>query len=390
MATGAPHAFAGYRRADGRYGIRNRVLVLGINGLVAAAARRVADHVSGCLVVASSYGRGQIGADRELHFAQLVGLARNPNIAATLVVGADRPMTDSFVAAIAAAGKPVESVALDDVDEDALELSLHGIRAVARLARDASRLRRESAPVSSLFVGVECGHSDATSGLASNPLAGKLVDRIVDAGGSAAFGETIEWLGAEHLLARRAATRDVGEAIVAAVRRREDAVAAAGVDLTGNNPGAENVRGGLSSIEEKSLGAIAKGGSRPIAGLLAVAQTPPGPGVYAMDGPAFSPESMTGFAAAGAQLVLFTTGAGNSYASAIAPTIKISARPDTIARLGAQIDFDASAVFAGREDLDAAAERLHALVLDVCSGTRTFGELLNEAGESVIRVGGSL
>ncbi|HUH94957.1 MAG TPA: UxaA family hydrolase [Casimicrobiaceae bacterium] len=383
-------AFSGYRRDDGRYGVRNAVLVLGLNGLVAHAAARIADAVSGTVLFASPYGRGQYGADRASHAAQLVGLGGNPNVAATLVVGADRRTTDEFAHAIAAARKPVATVALDDVGEDALELSGRGTRLAAELARAASRLRREPAPASALFIGAECGHSDATSGLASNPLVGRLIDRIVDTGGTAVFGETLEWLGAEHLLAGRAAHPDVAQAIGAAVERREAAVAATGVDLTGNNPGAENIRGGLSTIEEKSLGAIAKGGSRPVRGVLAVAEAPAAPGLYVMDGPAFSPESMTGFAAAGAQLMLMTTGAGNSYCSAIAPTIKLSARPDTARRLATQIDFDASAVFEGREDLDAAAERLLALVLEVCSGTRTWGEILGETGESVIRIGGSL
>jgi altronate dehydratase large subunit len=213
---------------------------------------------------------------------------------------------------------------------------------------------------------------------------------VVDAGGSVVFGETIEWLGAEHLLARRAADDAIRGAIVAAVERRERAVAAAGVDLTGNNPGAENIRGGLSSIEEKSLGAIAKGGSREIAGVLDVAEAPSRAGAYVMDGPAFSPESMTGFVAAGVQAILFTTGAGNSYASAIAPTIKVTARPQTVDALGTQIDFDGSAIFGGREEASSAAERLHALLLDVCSGTRTWGELLHEGMESIARIGGSL
>jgi altronate dehydratase large subunit len=390
VSNGAPVAFAGYRRAGDRYGVRNHVLVLGINGLVARTAERIQRSVAGSIVFASSYGRGQYGADKEAHFAQLVGLGRNPNVAATLVVGADRPAAEAVAEAIAAAGKPAGAIALDDVHEDALELSVRGARVAAQLARDASRIRREPAPVSSLFVAVECGHSDATSGVASNPLAGKVVDRIVDAGGTAVFGETIEWLGAEHVLARRAATAGVAAAIVAAVRRREDAVAGVGLDLTGNNPGVENIRGGLSSIEEKSLGAIAKGGSRPIAGVLGVAESPKRAGVYVMDAPGFSPESMTGFAAAGAQVMLFTTGAGNSYCSAVAPTIKISARPDTVARLSTQIDFDASGVFEGRDDPDAAADCLYALLLEVCSGTRTWGELLGESGESIIRVGGSL
>ncbi len=171
-------------------------------------------------------------------------------------------MTDDIAGAIEAVGKPVATIALDDVHEDALELSARGIRLAASLARDASRQRRVPAPIRALFLAVECGHSDATSGLVSNPLAGRIVDRLIDAGGTAVFGETVEWLGAEHLLARRAATPAVAEALVAAVERREEAAAATGVDLTGNNPGAENIRGGLSSIEEKSLGAIAKGGTR--------------------------------------------------------------------------------------------------------------------------------
>jgi altronate dehydratase large subunit len=371
-------------------GVRNHVLVLGLNGLVLRAAARIAASVAGTVLVASPYGRGQYGPDKDAHAAQLVGLGRNPNVAATLVVGADRMTADGVAHGIAAAGKPVETVALDDVHEDAFELSARGIRVAAGLAREASRARREPAPLASLYLGVECGHSDATSGLVANPLAGRIVDRLVDAGGSAVFGETIEWLGAEHLLAKRAASPEVAASLVAAVHRREAAVAAVGVDLTGNNPGAENIRGGLSSIEEKSLGAIAKGGSRPIAGVLAIAEAPACPGLYVMDAPGFSPESMTGFAASGTQAMLFTTGAGNSYCSAIAPTLKISARPQTIAQLPTQIDFDASGVFGGREDVDAAADRLFDLLLDVCAGTRTWGELLAETSEAFARTGGSL
>jgi len=387
--TGDGRTFAGYRRNDGRYGIRNHVLVLGVNGLVARAAERVARAVPRCVLVASPYGRGQYGHDHDVHRAQLVGIASNANVAATLVIGADRPTTDAIATAIERAGKPVATLALDDVDEDALALSARGVRIAATLARDASRQVREAAPIAALLVAAECGHSDATSGIVANPLVGKVVDRVVDAGGTAMFGETVEWLGAEHLLAGRGA-RDVAEAIVQAVHRREAAVAATGVDLTGNNPGAENIRGGLSSIEEKSLGAIAKGGSRPVAGLLSIAERPKAPGLYVMDAPGFSPESMTAFVAAGAQLVLFTTGAGNSYCSTIAPTVKISGRPGTAARLATQIDFDASAVFAGAEDIDAAAARLFETMIAVCSGLRTWGELLGESAESIVRTGESL
>jgi altronate dehydratase large subunit len=384
----AQAAFDGYERADGRVGVRNAVLVLGINGLVARAASRIAQSVAGTVLVATDYGRGQFGADREAHEAQLRGLAANPNASAVVIVGADRRTAQALADSVT--GKPVELVTLDDVHEDALALADRGIRAAARLAREASRARRVRVPVTKLCIGIECGHSDATSGLVANPLVGRCVDRVIDAGGTAIFGETIEWLGAEHLLAKRALTSAVGDAIVAAVRRREAEVAATGVDLTYNNPGAENIRGGLSTIEEKSLGAIAKGGTRPIAGVLRIAQPPPAPGLYVMDAPGFSPESMTGFAAAGAQLMLFTTGAGNSYCSALAPTIKVSAHPATGKALPEQIDFDASAVLAGRDDADAAGARLFDMLLAVASGDATWGEVLGEGSESFIRTGGSL
>src|SRR6185437_10775639 len=383
-------SFLGYPRPDGRVGIRNRVLIMAINGLVAPAAGRIAAAVRPALLVTSPYGRGQFGADKRAHAQQLIGLGRNPNVAAVLIVGADRMTADGMAEQIRTSGKPTEVVALDDVQEDALVLSLQGIRAAARLVRNASRQRREARALSSLFVGVECGHSDATSGLVANPLAGKVVDRLIDAGGTAVIGETLEWLGAEHLLARRAATPAVAEAITAAVQRREAAISASGVDPFHDNPGAENIRGGLSSIEEKSLGAIAKGGTRPIDGVLALAEAPARAGLYFMDAPFFSPESLTGFAAAGAQVMLFTTGAGNSFCSAVAPTIKISAKPETLARLGEQIDFDASPAFSGTEDLDHAADRLFSLLLDVASGFRTWGEILSESSESIARIGGSL
>jgi len=383
-------SFLGYPRPDGRVGIRNRVLIMAINGLVAPAAGRIAAAVRPALLVTSPYGRGQFGADKRAHAQQLIGLGRNPNVAAVLIVGADRMTADGMAEQIRTSGKPTEVVALDDVQEDALALSLQRIRAAARLVRNASRQRREASAVSSLFLGVECGHSDATSGLVANPLAGKVVDRLIDAGGTAVIGETLEWLGAEHLLARRAATPAVAEAITAAVQRREAAISASGVDPFHDNPGAENIRGDLSSIQEKTLGAIAKGGTRPIDGVLALAEAPARAGLYFMDAPFFSPESLTGFAAAGAQVMLFTTGAGNSFCSAVAPTIKISAKPETLARLGEQIDFDASPAFSGTEDLDHAADRLFSLLLDVASGFRTWGEILSESSESIARIGGSL
>lgn len=379
--------FLGYPRPDGTAGVRNRVLVMSILGLTSASARRIARQIPGSLLITQPHGRGQYGEDRDLAKRMLVGLGRNPNAASVLLVGADRLRLDAIAEAIAASGKPVETVALDDHHEDNLALSEQGVRLAAMLARDATRARRVALPASMLRLGIECGHTDATSGIAANPLVGRVVDRLVDAGGGAVFGETLEWLGAEDVLAARAASPAIGRDIVAAVLRREAWAAASGEDLTGNNPGQENIRGGLSSIEEKSLGAIAKGGLRPVQGVVPHAMPLPGPGLWVMEGPAFSPPSVTGFVAAGAQMVMFTTGQGNSYADALAPTVKVTANPASAQRLTAQIDFDASALLDGTRDMEEAADRLMAQLLDHASGTATWGEVLDEGEYAFARLG---
>lgn len=382
--------FHGYLRADGRVGVRNHVLILGINGLALRASERIARNLPGSLLVATSAGRGQVEPDLGLHLDQLVGLGRNPNVGAVLVVGVDQATSDQVAARIALSAKPVASVSFAECGEDALSVSDLGLRRATELSRLASRARRTLAEPTGLVVAVECGHSDATSGLASNPVVGAAVDRLVAAGASVIVGETVEWLGAEHLLARRAANADVAARIREAVARREEIAIASGRSLTGNNPGEENIKGGLSTIEEKSLGAIVKSGTSPIAGVLGVAEVPPGPGLYLMDGPSFSPDSMTGFAAAGATLMLFTTGPGNSFASAIAPTIKVSAHPETVTRLPTQIDFDASPALGGGETVDSCSERLVEAILDVADGTLTLGEIVGEGLEVPTRIRGSL
>ena len=379
--------FLGYPRPDGTAGVRNRVLVMSILGLTSASARRIARQIPGSLLIAQPHGRGQFGEDRAMAKRMLIGLGRNPNAAAILLVGADRLRLDAIAEAIAGSGKPVETVALDDHHEDNLAMSDKGVRVAAQLARDASRARRVELPASLLRLGIECGHTDATSGIAANPLVGRVAERLVDAGGAAVFGETMEWLGAEDVLAARAASPEIGRDIVAAVLRREAWAAASGEDLTGNNPGQENIRGGLSSIEEKSLGAIAKGGMRPVQGVVPHAAPLPGPGLWVMEGPAFSPPSVTGFVAAGAQMVLFTTGQGNSYSDALAPTVKVTANPASARRLTAQIDFDASGLLDGTRDMEEASAALMAQLLDHASGSATWGEVLDEGEYAFARLG---
>jgi altronate dehydratase large subunit len=390
MSEAPSYTFDGYRRADGRVGVRNHVLVLSPTGLTSAAAVRVSSLVRGTVCVTTGYGRGQVGADAKLQFDTLTGLACHPNIAAVVVLSAGPDITTAYVDAIAATGKPVIGHALPDVREDALALVDAGVRAATRLVRDASALRRERCELAELCVAVECGHSDATSGLVCNPLAGRMTEIVVAAGGRAMFSETVEWTGAEHLLARRAINADVADRIVRAVNARERMVRDAGGDIRADNPGPQNKAGGLTTIEEKALGAVAKGGAQRIHGLLQPAQRPPGPGLYLMDTPYFSPESITAMVAGGAQIVLFTTGAGNSYCSLVAPTLKMSANPKSCARLTEQIDIAAADVALGTTTLDARATAAIAQLLGVASGTLTFGEIVGEGAEVVSRLGTSV
>jgi altronate dehydratase large subunit len=382
--------FDGYRRADGRVGVRNHVLVLSPTGLTSAAAQRIASLVHGAIAVTSGFGRGQVGADAQLHFDTLCGLAGHPNVAAALVVSASDGITESYVEALRAQGLRAEGLSLPGVHEDALALVDRGVRIATRLVRDASQARRERCSLADLFVAMECGHSDASSGLVCNPLTGRLAEAVVAGGGRAVFSETVEWTGAEHLLARRAASPEVAQRIVRAVMQRERAVRESGGDIRAQNPGPQNKVGGLTTIEEKALGAIAKGGEQPIRDVLRAAQRPTGPGLYLMDTPYFSPESITAMVAAGAQLVLFTTGAGNSYCSLVAPTLKMSANPVACARLREQVDIDASGVLEQRCSFDEAVEQGLGTLLSAASGTLTFGEIVGEGAEVVSRLAASI
>jgi altronate dehydratase large subunit len=382
--------FEGFARPDGSVGVRNHVLVMSVTGLTGPTARRIGRVVAGVKLIATPYGSGLMGEDADVQTRSLIAFGRHPNVGATLVIGASPPQVEHIAHAIADAGKPVERLILDECEHDAVTLTERGIRIAARLVRELSRQRRRSFALGRLFLALECGRSDPSSGLVANPLVGKVVDGVIALGGRAVLGETIEWLGAEHLLIERAANVAVATAIRDAVERRERLAVDAGMDLLGNNPGPTNIAAGLSTIEEKSLGAIAKGGSSPIRGVIGIAEPPPGPGLFLMDAPAYAPESVTGLVGAGAQLALFTTGVGNSFVSGLAPTLKISANPVATARLREQLDFDASDVFESRATLEDAAQRLTALMIDVASGTLTWGEILDEGEDVVSRLGPAL
>ena len=382
--------FLGYRRADGSVGIRNHVLVLSITGLTGPAARRIGAAVVGTHTITMPYNTGLIGRDREVHMRALLGLAANPNVGAVLLVSDHVPKAEKMAAALAATGRRVETLTFDDADQDAIALVAEGTRRAARLVREVSALRREEARLSELRVGLKCGRSDPSSGLMANPAVGAWVDRLIDAGGTAIFGEVVEWLGAEHLLAARAADDETARALRDLPAGREARAVEAGMDLLGNNPSPTNIKAGLSTIEEKSLGGISKTGARAIDGVLGYAEAPAKPGLFAMDTPNYAPEHMTALAAAGCQLVLFTTGAGNSFVSGLCPTLKVCANEVAVPRLAEQIDVPLDDLMARSGTPAEGADRIGVHVLGTAGGTRSWGEILGEGEDVVSRFGAAL
>lgn len=388
-ATSA-RTFLGYKRQKGLPGIRNTLLILNVSGLTQPAARKIEAALSGAVLVSMPHGSGITGDnDRQVNRI-LFNLAANPNVGGVLVLGSDAHKAPLFNAILSEFGKPCKFLSLGDCDRDIISFSAQALRIAARLSVDISRQQREVCALSDLTLGLQCGMSDPSSGIAANPLLGVLSDAHVDAGGTVIFSETTEWLGSEQAVADRAVSNSVSEAILESVARRERLAVEAKIDLLGNNPNQANIDSGLSTIEDKAIGSIAKSGSQEIRSLLQFGERPHSAGLHAMDGPSFSPESLTGLAAAGAQIMLFTTGCGNSYVSALCPTIKITANPTVAATLGDQIDFDCSGLVSGDLSLSAGKDSLEQKITEIASGALTFGEVLLEGDEVISRFGESL
>jgi altronate dehydratase large subunit len=375
--------FWGYRRADGSVGIRNHVAILAVMDNVNGLVRNLAHLVKGTLAVPVWYGRGQFGADDTLFRRSQVGLAKNPNVAAVLVISLEQVSAEKVAAAIAESGKPVEHISVQDIG-GTVEALAEGIRKLIPMVSQASAQRPEFVPVSEIVLGVECGGTDTTSGIAANPALGYVADQVVAGGGTVYLSETSEWMGAEQVLAKRASSNAVSDDIWAAVRRIEDSAVARGVDIRGANPVPDNIRGGITTIEEKSLGAIIKGGTTEVKGVLDYAVRAPGKGLYLMDTAAPAAESMTGLAAGGAQLILFSTGQMNIMGSLLAPTVKVTGNPRTAQRLRDNVDVDVSPMLEG-ESLEAAGTRLLEFSLGVASGRFTRAEILGDEDIAISR-----
>ena len=376
--------FWGYRRSNGAVGVRNHVAVLAVMDNVNGVVRHLAQLVKGTLPIPVWYGRGQFGADDELFRRTQVGLASNPNIAAVLVVSLEKVSAQKVAAAIGQSGKPVAAISVQDVG-GTVEALAQGIRLLVPMVEDATEQRREAFPLSELILGVECGGTDTTSGIASNPALGWVADKVVAAGGKVYLSETSEWMGAEQVLAKRARTPEVAEKIYAAVRRIEDETRRRGVDIRGANPVPDNIRGGITTIEEKSLGAIIKGGTSQIQGVLEYATRADGTGLYLMDTAAPAAESMTGLAAGGAQMIIFTTGQMNIMGCSVSPTLKITGNPRTAQRLSDNVDVDVSRMLEG-EPIEEAGARLFRQMLRTASGRFTKAEALGDEDIAISRI----
>ena len=379
-------SFLGYQRPDGSIGTRNYVLVIP-PGLI---AKSICDFVAGTRTFQNvDHGSGRTANDRERIARVLIGLGKNPNVASVIVhaaspgVGYPELTAEHISGEIAASGKRVEVI--DPAKDGGVYGAIvKGIQLARMMVFEASKLRRVEVEDRHLCVGVKCGYSDTTSGIAGNPAVGYLFDKIVRAGGTAFFGETTEIIGAEQALAKRAATPDVSRAILRAVERREDLAKSTGLDIRTVNPVPANIKGGISSLEEKSLGAVHKSGTAPIQGVLRYAERPNSKGLYFVDNWMGSLSIFAGYAAAGANLVLFQIGGGGltgrtlleGCPSVVAPFLWCTANPRTYAMAGDNIDFYSGTVITDREDPEAAGERLYRTVIDTASGTLSRSETL--------------
>ena len=383
--------FWGYSRPDGSVGVRNHVLILPATRNVNYICHRIALAVPGVTTFYTTGEYGGTGGDRKRLARFLTGIARNPNVANVLLIGMPHGygypefQTDALAAEIAKSGTRLEILNVDRCG--GLEGTVvQGIRLARELVREATAMRREAAPLSKLTIGMKCGDSDATSGLAGNPALGRAVDRLIDAGGTALFSETLELIGAEQTLVQRAKTPEVAQRLLRLIADWEARAASIGEDIRTINPIPENIAAGITTLEEKSLGAVEKTGTRELSGVLDYCERPGEPGLWLMDAWMSSYSLLPSFAAAGAQIVLYQLG-GNELPpedaplsavdpGLVAPLLTISGNPRTAKAAGDYLDVSTGGVLLGTETLDAAGERILGEIVRAANGRATRGETM--------------
>lgn len=365
----------GYRRENNKVGIRNHVIILPVDDISNAACEGVGKLVQGTLPLPHAYGRLQYGPDLDLHFRTMIGIGSNPNNAAVIVIGIEENWTKKIADGIAETGKPVSYFSIEKQGD------LETIRKASWKAKEyvqwASEIQREPIELSELTISIKCGESDTTTGLGSCPTTSQAVNRFVDAGATVFFGETPELTGGEHLIADRMATPELKEKFMGVYNHYIDEIESTGADLLGSQPTQGNIAGGLSTIEEKALGNIAKTGDKTIVGVLDPAETPSnGNGLYFMDTSSAAAECITVMAAGGAVLHLFPTGQGNVIGNPIEPVIKLTANPETAATMSEHIDVDVKGLLTREITLEEAGDALVDCMIRTINGRITCAEAL--------------
>lgn len=379
--------FQGYRRPDGKAGTRNYVLVIPSVGCSQGCAQAITLGLKGVIYLPNVLGCGQMGKDPLLVKKTLVGFGTNPNVFAVLIVGlgCEHLSAEDTAKGVVSTGKRVEAISIQDVGGTKKTIAL-GKRIVKEMLEASEKLNREPIPLSELILGTECGGSDYTSGLASNPAVGVACDMLVGEGGTVILSETPELIGAETLLARRARTPEISKQVLDAVAWWESKAIAAGQNIREGNPAPGNIAGGITTLEEKSLGCIYKAGTGPLEEVITYASHPTRRGLIFMDTPAHDIEQLTGMVAGGAQIVLFTTGRGSPSGSPIAPVIKITGNRNTYLNMRDNMDIDVSKILQGKETIRSAGKRIFEEIVTVACGKITKAEKHNQRDFSIFKI----
>jgi len=363
----------GFPRPDGRIGFRNQVLVMPLHSALCATARSISQAVSGSVSATHDWS-GEVDSDFERITKVLAGFAANPNVFATIFLTLNTDNENQIIKRAEDIGiANSQIIDISKVGGLAGALSL-GIELAQKFVSEAKKISRVSVPWSALHLGLECGGSDALSGITANPALGVASDLLVELGAVSVLGETTEILGAEHLLAARALDPKVGEQIIETVARYERSINYEGIDMRGAQPSRGNIEGGLTTLEEKSLGAAKKAGNAPFTGVLEYADPAKKPGLYFMDTPGHDIEQLTGFAAAGINIVVFTSGRGTPTGSAVIPTIKVSTNTQMATSIPDLIDLNAGTIADGTQTLQEVGKAIFDEIIAVANGKLTAAE----------------
>ena len=378
----------GYRRENGRVGVRNHVLILPLDDISNAACEAVANNIKGTIAIPHAYGRLQFGEDLELHFKTIIGTGANPNVAACVVIGIEPGWTQRVVDGIAATGKPVEGFSIEQNGD--LKTIMNASRAAKEMVHFATELQREECDISELWISTKCGESDTTTGLGSNPTVGNMYDKLLPVGITGCFGETSEITGAEHICRKRAVNEEVGERWYKMWKAYQDEVIFAHQtdDLSDSQPTKGNIAGGLTTIEEKALGNLEKiGRTSMYKEILGPAETPnSGEGLYFMDSSSAAAECVTIMGAGGFVIHTFPTGQGNVIGHPIVPVIKITANPRTIRTMSEHIDVDVSGILRREMTIDQAGDVLIEMICRTANGRNTAAEALGHREFSMTKL----